>query len=81
MDYRLLGRTGVRVSPLCLGTMMFGAQTTEPDSIRIIQKAIEVGVNFIDAADMYAGGQSELIVGKALADRRSRVVLATKRRN
>jgi len=61
--------------------MMFGAQTTEPDSIRIIQKAIELGVNFIDTADMYAGGQSELIVGKALADRRSRVVLATKGRN
>src|SRR5262245_3218379 len=81
MDYRLLGRTGIRVSPLCLGTMMFGAQTTEPDSIRIIHKALEAGINFVDTADMYASGESERITGKALADRRDRVVLATKGRN
>jgi aryl-alcohol dehydrogenase-like predicted oxidoreductase len=81
MDYRLLGRTGVRVSPLCLGTMMFGAQTTEPDSIRIIHKALDAGINFVDTADVYASGESERIVGKALADRRQRVVLATKGRN
>ena len=81
MDYRLLGRTGVRVSPLCLGTMMFGGQTTEADSIRIIHKAIDLGINFIDTADMYVAGESERIVGKAIAERRDRVVLATKARN
>lgn len=80
MEYRLLGRTGVKVSPLCLGTMMFGGQTPADDSIRILHKAIDVGINFIDTADMYAAGQSEVIVGQALADRRERVVLATKGR-
>jgi aryl-alcohol dehydrogenase-like predicted oxidoreductase len=78
MDYRLLGRTGVRVSPLCLGTMMFGAQTSEADSIRIIHKALDVGLNFIDTADMYNAGESERVVGKAIAERRAGVVLATK---
>lgn len=81
MDYRLLGRTGVRVSPLCLGTMMFGGQTTEADSIRIIHKAIDLGINFVDTADMYVAGESERIVGKAIVERRDRVVLATKGRN
>ncbi|HZN33155.1 MAG TPA: aldo/keto reductase [Pirellulaceae bacterium] len=81
MNHRLLGRTGVRVSPLCLGTMMFGAQTTEADSIAIIHKALGLGVNFIDTADMYVAGESERIVGKALAGRRAGVVLATKGRN
>ena len=81
MDYRLLGRTGVRVSPLCLGTMMFGGQTTEADSIRIIHKAVDQGINFIDTADMYVNGESERILGKAIADRRAGVVLATKGRN
>jgi len=81
MDYRLLGRTGVRVSPLCLGTMMFGGQTTEADSIRIIHKAIDQGINFIDTADMYVAGESERLVGKAIAGRRDGVVLATKGRN
>src|SRR4030095_5488125 len=81
MDYRLLGRTGVRVSPLCLGTMMFGAQTSEADSIRIIHKALDQGINFVDTADMYSTGESERIVGSALADRRERVVLATKGRH
>jgi aryl-alcohol dehydrogenase-like predicted oxidoreductase len=81
MDYRLLGRTGVRVSPLCLGTMMFGGQTTENDSIRIIHKAIDLGINFIDTADMYVNGESEVIVGKAITERRSQVVLATKGKN
>jgi aryl-alcohol dehydrogenase-like predicted oxidoreductase len=81
MDYRYLGRTGVRVSPLCLGTMMFGAQTTEADSIQIIHKALDLGINFIDTADMYAAGESERVVGKAIRDRRAGVVLATKGRN
>jgi aryl-alcohol dehydrogenase-like predicted oxidoreductase len=81
MDQRTLGRTGVHVSPLCLGAMMFGAWG-EPDhdaSIRIIHRALDAGINFIDTADVYARGESEEIVGKALADgRRDNVVLATK---
>lgn len=81
MDYRLLGRTGVRVSPLCLGTMMFGAQTTEADSIRIIHKALDQGINFVDTADMYGSGESERVVGRAIAERRGQVVLATKGKN
>ncbi len=81
MDYRLLGRTGVRVSPLCLGTMMFGGQTSEADSIRIIHKALELGINFVDTADMYCASETERVVGKALAGRREHVVLATKGRH
>src|SRR5262245_5804121 len=81
MDYRLLGRTGVRVSPLCLGTMMFGGQTTQEVSIRIIHKALDLEINFLDTADVYVTGESERIVGQALAGRRDRVVLATKGRN
>src|SRR4051812_35609017 len=80
MDYRPLGRTGVNVSPLCLGTMMFGAwgNTDHADSIRIIHRALDAGINFLDTADVYARGESEEIVGKALAGRRDDVVLATK---
>lgn len=81
MEYRLLGRTGVRVSPVCLGTMMFGGQTDESESTRIIHKALDLGINFIDTADMYNAGQSEVVVGKALAGRRDKVVLATKGKN
>jgi aryl-alcohol dehydrogenase-like predicted oxidoreductase len=81
MDYRLLGRTGVRVSPLCLGTMMFGGQTSEADSRSIIHKAVDLGINFIDTADMYVNGESERVVGKAIGDRREKIVLATKGRN
>jgi len=81
MDYRLLGRTGVRVSPLCLGTMMFGGQTSEADSTSIIHKAIDIGINFIDTSDMYVNGDSERVVGKAIGDRREKIVLATKGRN
>jgi aryl-alcohol dehydrogenase-like predicted oxidoreductase len=82
MDQRTLGRTGVHVSPLCLGAMMFGAWG-EPDhdaGIRIIHRALDAGINFIDTADVYSRGESETIVGKALADgaRRDDVVLATK---
>ncbi len=80
MDYRQLGRCGVRVSPICLGTMMFGGQTSEADSIRIVHKAIDGGVNFIDTANMYNAGESEVVVGKAIAGRRDSVVLATKGR-
>lgn len=79
MEYRLLGRTGVRVSPLCLGTMNFGDPTPEAESIRIIHKAIDSGINFLDTANMYVSGESERIVGKALQKgRREGVVLATK---
>jgi aryl-alcohol dehydrogenase-like predicted oxidoreductase len=81
MDYRSLGRTGMQVSPLCLGAMMFGAWG-EPDhdvSIRIIHRALDAGVNFLDTADVYSQGESEVIVGKALAGgRRDNVILATK---
>ena len=81
MEYRSLGRTGVQVSPLCLGAMMFGAwgNTDHDDAIRIIHRALDAGINFIDTADVYARGESEAIVAKALADgRRDDVFLATK---
>ncbi len=81
MDYRPLGRTGVQVSKLCLGTMMFGAwgNPDHDDSIRVIHAALDAGVNFVDTADIYSDGESEVIVGKALAGgRRDDVVLATK---
>ena len=81
MDYRTLGRTGVKVSPLCLGAMMFGAWGNQDhdDSVRIIHRALDAGVNFIDTADVYSAGESEEIVGKALAGgKRAGVVLATK---
>ncbi|MGO8874023.1 MAG: aldo/keto reductase [Acidimicrobiales bacterium] len=81
MDYHPLGRTGVRVSPLCLGAMMIGAwgNPDHADCVRIIRRALDAGINFIDTADVYSAGESEVIVGKALSDvDRSRVVLATK---
>jgi 1-deoxyxylulose-5-phosphate synthase len=78
MDLRLLGRTGVRVSPLCLGTLNFGGPTSEADTGRIVSAALDAGINFIDTANSYNGGRAEVVVGKALAGRRDRVVLATK---
>src|SRR4051794_11946206 len=80
MEYRTLGRTGVKVSPLCLGAMMFGAwgNPDHDDSVRIIHRALDAGINFIDTADVYSRGESEEIVAKALAGRRDDVVLATK---
>ncbi len=81
MDHRPLGRTGMYVSPLCLGTMMFGAwgNPDHDDSVRIVHRALDAGINFIDTADVYSRGESEEIVGKALAGgRRDRVILATK---
>jgi aryl-alcohol dehydrogenase-like predicted oxidoreductase len=80
MDHRPLGRTGVHVSELCLGTMMFGAwgNTDHDDAIRIIHRALDAGITFIDTADVYSAGESEEIVGKALKGRRDDVVLATK---
>jgi aryl-alcohol dehydrogenase-like predicted oxidoreductase len=81
MEHRTLGTTGVKVSPLCLGAMMFGAwgNTDHDESIAIIHRALDAGINFIDTADVYARGESEEIVGKALAGgKRDNVILATK---
>jgi len=80
MRYRSLGRTGIKVSPYALGAMMFGAigNPDHEDSIRIIHKALDAGINFIDTADMYSRGESEEIVGEALKGRRDDIVLATK---
>src|SRR5918911_1966218 len=81
MEYRPLGRTGIEVSSLCLGAMMFGAwgNTDHDDSVRIIHAALDGGINFVDTADVYSRGESEEIVGKALAGgRRDNVLLATK---
>jgi aryl-alcohol dehydrogenase-like predicted oxidoreductase len=81
MDYRALGRSGLKVSPLCLGTMMFGAQTEEVDARAIIDNAAAAGINFIDTADVYAEGRSEEITGRAIAGNRRQWVLATKAAN
>ena len=81
VEYRALGQTGVKVSNFCLGALMFGAwgNRDHDDSVRIIHRALDAGINFIDTADVYSGGESEEIVGKALAGpRRDTVVLATK---
>ena len=80
METRQLGQTGVHVTPLCLGAMMFGAwgNPDHDESIRVIHRALDAGINFIDTADVYARGESEEIVGKALKGRRDSVVLATK---
>jgi aryl-alcohol dehydrogenase-like predicted oxidoreductase len=80
VDYRNLGQTGLKVSPLCLGAMMFGSwgNPDHEDSIRVIHRALDAGVNFVDTANGYSEGESEVIVGKALKDRREGVVLATK---
>ena len=80
MEYRTLGTSGVKVSPLCLGTMNFGGPTAETESIRLINRAIDSGINFIDSANVYNGGESEHIVGKVLKEngQRDNIVLATK---
>ena len=80
MEYRLLGRTGVSVSPLCLGTMMSGpwGNDDRAEAIRVIHRALDAGINFVDTADVYSGGVSEEITGEALQGRRDDVVLATK---
>jgi aryl-alcohol dehydrogenase-like predicted oxidoreductase len=81
MEYRYFGRTGYQVSPLCLGTMNFGGVTDEIDSIRIIHAALDAGINFVDTANSYNDGQSEVVTGKALQGRRDQVFLATKVRS
>ena len=79
MEYRYLGRSGLKVSPLCLGTWNFGDPTPEAEAIRMVHAALDAGVNCIDTADSYGAGESERIVGKALAGSlRDKVVLATK---
>jgi aryl-alcohol dehydrogenase-like predicted oxidoreductase len=80
MDYRSFGATGLKVSPLCLGAMMFGAwgNRDHAECVRIIHRALDAGINFVDTANGYSEGESEVIVGKALAGRRHQVVLATK---
>ena len=87
MHLRPLGSSGLLVSPVCLGTMTFGTPVAEPESIALVHAAIDMGINFIDTANVYegyarylgsAGGVAEAIVGKAIRDRRDRVVLATK---
>ena len=81
MDYRHLGRTGLRVSPLCLGTMNFGPRTPQDEAFAIMDRALEHGINFFDTANGYGGGETERIIGRWLAQgggRREKVVLATK---
>src|ERR671936_1225654 len=80
MEYRILGRTGVEVSAFCLGAMMFGdwGNTDEDECLRMVHRAIDEGINFIDTADVYSRGRSEETVGKALKGKRDGVVLATK---
>src|SRR5215470_6029052 len=81
MNYRNLGRSGLRVSPICMGTMMFGGPTDEATSMRIVAKAREAGINFIDSADAYNKGGSEQVVGRAISNNRPGWVLATKLAN
>ncbi len=80
MEFRALGRTGIQVSPLCLGTMMFGAwgNSDADECVRIIHRALDAGINIVDTADVYAFGETEEILGRALAGRRDDVVVATK---
>ena len=80
MEYRSLGSAGVKVSPICLGTMMFGGPCEAAESTRIMHKALDLGINFFDTANIYVDGQSEVVVGQAIAGRRDDVVLATKGR-
>jgi len=78
MNYRNLGKSGLKVSQICLGTNNFGGQASERSSIEIINKALDCGINVIDTANMYTRGKSEEIIGKAIKDRRDEVIIATK---
>ena len=77
MEKRPLGRSGLSVTPICLGTMMFGGRTPEADAALIIESAFDAGVNFIDTADQYQDGGAEEIVGRAIKNKREDWVLAT----
>src|SRR6202158_6123981 len=81
MQYRPLGHSGLKISPICLGTMMFGGPTDEATSTRIVARAREAGINFIDTADAYSSGGSEQVVGRAISNSRHNWVLATKLAN
>src|ERR1700751_4000297 len=81
MNYRKLGRSGLKVSPIGLGTRMFGGPTDEATSARIVAKAREAGINFVDSADAYNKGASEQVVGRAISNNRQAWVLATKLAN
>lgn len=81
MEHRLFGRTGLKVAPLCFGAMNLGGATPEAEGIRMVHAALDAGVNLVDTANSYNGGESEVVVGKALAGRRDRVILATKVHN
>ena len=81
MGYRMLGRSGIRVSEICLGTMMFGGPTGEPEAQRIVDHAYDHGVNFIDTADVYTDGHSEAVVGRTIKAKRHNWILATKLAN
>src|ERR1700692_1231087 len=81
MEYRQLGRSGLKISPICLGTMMFGGPADEATSGRIVARAREAGVNFIDTADVYSSGHSEQVIGRAISNSRHNWVLATKLAN
>jgi aryl-alcohol dehydrogenase (NADP+) len=78
MEYTLLGKTGIKVSRICLGTMTFGYILKEKESQALIERAIELGINFFDTANVYGGGRSEEILGAALQDRRDQVIIASK---
>mgnify|MGYP003330011997 FL=1 len=80
MNYKLFGRTGIYISPLILGCMMFGQKTNYKDSAEIIDKSIDLGINFLDTANVYGNGASEEFVGKALKENKKRndIFLATK---
>ena len=78
MDYRQLGTSGLKVSPICIGTMLFGDRTDVNESKRIVDSGFDAGINFIDTADAYVKGESERVTGKMIADKRSRWILATK---
>jgi len=78
MNYRNLGQSGLKVSQICLGTNNFGGQIDAETSMKIVNKALDCGINLIDTANIYTGGKSEEIIGKALKDRRDEVIIATK---
>ena len=78
MEYRQLGTSGLKVSPICIGTMLFGDRTDVNESKRIVDSGFDAGINFLDTADAYGAGESERVVGKLIADKRSQWILATK---
>lgn len=78
MDYRQLGASGLKVSPLCIGTMLFGDRTDFNEAQRIVDSGYDAGINFIDTADAYVSGESERVTGKLVAEKRSRWIIATK---